>query len=288
MNQLQQLNLKVLKILFIGFWAFVFLFPAVWNLTTDQDLYYCYRRVYRQSPVAYRVELLSFADVLHRYHFPMHNAALNGRNDLVQNFLNQGFDIDSVDNLGLTPLAYAVYRGQKPEIQFYLSQKANPNTIINRGRTVIFIAMELFFRPIADLLAEAGASLDITDNAGVMAAHLAIKHRMEKPFALAIERGLNMSAKDRHGYTLLDHAIMSGDLKMVYTVALAGAKPEFKVIVRNQAISNFLSAWQQLGNPVAALEVEKSPGNPREILGRPAELPINVNPNTYPEMRGHR
>ncbi len=286
-NLAREINLLVFKTLFISFWTFIFIYPIAWNLSTNDELYRRYG-LWKRNSMFVGPGLYPYLDVIHRSNFPLHNAALNGRNDLAAALLSAGADINSRDSFGLTPLAYAVHGRSKAEIEFYLSRNADPDAILRYGRSVIFMALERANLPLVILLCEAGASLTITDDSGVMALHLAVKHRMIKPVEIILEKGIDLNHKDNMGYTLLDHAIMSGHMGMITSIALAGAKPEFRVTPRSVEISSFLAKWQQLGDAKAAMTAEMLDRFTNKEFQQPAELPVNVDPITYPEIRGNR
>lgn len=70
----------------------------------------------------------------------LHFAAAGGKNDIIEKLLFLGFDIDSRDNEGQTPLMTAALCNQPESFRFLIEKGSDPLLKDNDGRSVLFWA----------------------------------------------------------------------------------------------------------------------------------------------------
>ena len=85
----------------------------------------------------------------------------------VKLLLSKGFDPNSVDNFGQTPLHYAVKDGNKSAIQLLLQAGANPNSTESyNGNSALHYAATLGVEEFIRALLAAGGDVNLTRNDG--------------------------------------------------------------------------------------------------------------------------
>lgn len=275
----------ILKAIILPVWIGIFAYPGLWHISIDDQIYMRYS-VWRKSSLAISPQILPFADALHRLSYPSHNAAIRGKLERLQGLSQEHLKLETLDTFSMTPLAYAVAGGRMEEIEFFLNAEASPNTPLARGESALFLAIRRGQEKIALRLLEAGGRIDDRNNSGTPAIHLAVQCKMLKLVRQAIADKQPVDVKDAQNLNTLDHAIKSGSLSMVYEIAMAGVTPDFSVSPGNLEISGFLLRWQKTGNPVTAIEAETRSQFDPQALYPPAELPVNINPKTFIEIRG--
>jgi len=93
----------------------------------------------------------------------IHEAALNGRKDLVISLLNQGIIVDTLDVEGRTALMYASYNGHFEIIRTLLEKGADVNLSDSYGRTALMMASSGPYKESVRLLLEQSANPNIID-----------------------------------------------------------------------------------------------------------------------------
>lgn len=274
-----------LKAILAPLWIGFFLYPGIWHLLTSEEIYKRYG-IWKKSFVLEDDKLIPYYDVYHKIIFPLHNAAIRGRLDRISEMTPELIQaqIDQLDCFSLAPLVYAIVGRKASEIEFLLQKGANPNTPTLYGDTPFILAIKRNDESAALQLLEQGASMSSFGNDRLLAAHLAIQAQMFKLVKRAILLEQNLDYTDENGLTTLDYAIKSKSLPMVIEIAMTGIEPKFSTSPSSNEISAFLRRWQIHGNLDDAIKAEK-----RDVFSSPlpAELPQNVVPNTFIELRGY-
>lgn len=141
------------------------------------------------SPVSIEQQLKSY----------LFNAARNGDNEILNEFIQAGYDLNSQDEKGYTALILAAYNGHLSSVEQLLAAGANPCTEDKRGNTALMGAIFKGELRIAKLLLDADCSPDQRNNAGqTPAMYAALFQRTEILQALS-EKGADLSAEDAMG-----------------------------------------------------------------------------------------
>lgn len=141
---------------------------------------------------------------------PLLAAASCGRQDLVEELVAGGQDVNERTAYGWTPLLMASAHGY-PEMAKYLLEKgANPDISNVHGITPLMYAARYGNVPIARLLIEFGASLDVQDVYGDTALAVATRTGHEEVVRLLLEKGADREIGNRRGEKPLDQAYRVG------------------------------------------------------------------------------
>lgn len=138
---------------------------------------------------------------------PLLGTAKLGSKKLTAQLLASGVDPNQIDELGNTPLHYAVHIGSKEVTDLLLTYNANPNTRNNKGKTPLHIAVQVDNDYLVRRLLLYGAGRDIQDIDGNTPVHLAA-HNAQKIFTYKItddllRHGANPQIKNKSDQTPL-------------------------------------------------------------------------------------
>ncbi|CAI7582045.1 unnamed protein product [Penicillium glandicola] len=197
--------------------------------------------------------------------------------------IEQGADLDDCDNeLGITPLHCAVYRGHEEMVELLLNSKANINVTSKDGRTVLHMAGEQGHRKLirfllhrrvnsrkADqrgetalqlaigttndeatvpLLIKSRFDMDVQNTVtGNTAVHRAVELRRPRILAFLLEKGANMNVLNRDGMTALQLACKTDNCEAVSLFLDRGVQLEIRSSYGSTALH--ISALQ--GNWIA-------------------------------------
>jgi ankyrin repeat protein len=126
-------------------------------------------------------------------------AARDGRQDMLSEFVNARFDLNAQDEKGYTALILAAYHGQQAAVTQLLNAGADPCAKDLRGNTALMGAIFKGELSIARQLVAADCAPDQRNNAGQTAAmYAALFHRKDILEALAA-KGADLNATDAMG-----------------------------------------------------------------------------------------
>lgn len=100
-------------------------------------------------------------------------------------------------------------------IDRYFREKNDPNVRVASDRSLLFTAVLREDRPLAQKLLDAGASADLTDDAGVTPLMVAAMHGDLEEVRALIGHVSDVSAKDRAGHTALYYAVKAQKIEIV-------------------------------------------------------------------------
>jgi len=86
---------------------------------------------------------------------------------LIEMMLSQGFDVNSKDSLGTTPLMVVATKGKKQAVDFLLTKGADPSLRTLIGRNLLHAAVEGGDVSIVEMMLLRDIPVDSTDNDGV-------------------------------------------------------------------------------------------------------------------------
>src|SRR5262245_17366687 len=90
---------------------------------------------------------------------PLHDAVLGSDHLRIRKLLEGGAETERLDDLGMTPLLWAVFRGDTEAVDLLIRHGADPNTPSLQGTTPLWHAEDDFgLWDIAELLRRYGAN----------------------------------------------------------------------------------------------------------------------------------
>ena len=131
----------------------------------------------------------------------------------------EAFDFDIPTDRGRTILYIAVEEGYKDLVELLLDNHADPNIKENGGWTPIHLAALSGDQDIVEMLLEHGVDLNIKDNGGKTPLHLAVVRNNQVIVDMLLEHGVDLNIKENGGKTPLRIAIMNGcadTLKLIF------------------------------------------------------------------------
>lgn len=138
-------------------------------------------------------------------------AAREGRSDMLQEFINAGYDLNSRDGKGYTALILAAYHGRPQAVNLLISAGANACAEDHRGNTALMGAIFKGELSIARTLLDAGCNPDQRNAAGqTPAMYAALFGRVEVLNALK-EKGADLEATDINGNSA--ESLARGEIK---------------------------------------------------------------------------
>ncbi|WP_407315686.1 ankyrin repeat domain-containing protein [Pseudomonas sp. nanlin1] len=133
---------------------------------------------------------------LRDYYF---DAARNGRQDMLKEFIDAGYSLDTRDSSGFTALILAAYHGHREAVQQLISAGADPCAQDKRGNTALMGAIFKGELSIAKDLMNANCSPDQRNNAGQTAAMYAALFQRKDVLDELAAKGADLGARDAVG-----------------------------------------------------------------------------------------
>ena len=145
---------------------------------------------------------------------------------MAQMLIDKGASVKELDMSGNTVLHYAVRSRLGATISRLLEMGACNNETNAYGSTPLHVAIDPYCTfpgtpygdskafPIVQLLVDAGADVEMSDDGRRTPLHLAAKMADEASIQILLDRGANVKAEDRKGLLPLDHAALSGSLQV--------------------------------------------------------------------------
>ena len=112
-------------------------------------------------------------------------------------------------------LILAVWNNKALEIEQLLQLGVDVNTVNHFGQTPLMIAAMLGNEKIVDLMLKNEASIDVVDNKGLTALMLAARNGQQQVVEFLLNNGANINVQDKHGMTALMHAASFGHQETV-------------------------------------------------------------------------
>lgn len=141
-------------------------------------------------------EKTSLQDQLRAYYF---DAARAGDSEMLDEFIQAGYDLNTADGKGYTALILAAYHGHLPLVQRLLAAGADPCAQDLRGNTALMGAIFKGELAVAKLLLQTPCNPDQRNGAGQTAAMYAALFQREELLMALRERGADLQATDALG-----------------------------------------------------------------------------------------
>ncbi|KAJ3104001.1 Tyrosine-protein kinase csk-1 [Phlyctochytrium bullatum] len=153
----------------------------------------------------------------------LHMAAIHGQLEIAHLLLQNGADIDGMDNLQQTPLHLAALHGRIDVARFLLENGANLESRSIFERTPLHSAVHGGKVDVVRLLLMSGANGKCTNNSGWSLLHVAALHGNVDVARFLIEQGLDIECKDSRQFTPLITAAYHGQVVVVQLLLEKGA-----------------------------------------------------------------
>ncbi|WP_115529407.1 MULTISPECIES: ankyrin repeat domain-containing protein [Xanthomonas] len=127
------------------------------------------------------------------------DAAREGRQEMLAEFIRSHYDLNARDEKGYTALILAAYHGQRPAVEQLLSAGADPCAQDKRGNTALMGAIFKGELGIAKRLMQADCAPDQRNNAGQTAAMYAALFQRTDVLKDLATKGADLSLKDGQG-----------------------------------------------------------------------------------------
>jgi ankyrin repeat protein len=135
---------------------------------------------------------------------PLHYAAAYANPFVIRKLLEGGANIEAVDKYRQTPLFYAIYKGTLAEVRFLLQKNANVNACDNDRLTPLHSAAKAEYPQAATLLLQENADVNAVDKDGKTPLHHAAEDGCQRTAAVLLQGGANINAVDNDGKTPYD------------------------------------------------------------------------------------
>uniref|UniRef100_A0A8W8J7B6 Chromo domain-containing protein n=1 Tax=Magallana gigas TaxID=29159 RepID=A0A8W8J7B6_MAGGI len=118
------------------------------------------------------------------------------------------YDVEAVDDLGITLLMYAAQSGFDDIAELLVSNGADINAQQKNGTTSLMLACEHAYICTVALLVELGAKINVQQDTGETALMKAVKRGHKQIVKFLLEYGANFSAQNNSGFSALTYAKM--------------------------------------------------------------------------------
>ncbi|KAL6799179.1 ankyrin repeat-containing domain protein [Trichoderma sp. SZMC 28013] len=169
--------------------------------------------------------LFRWCDYQPNRRYLLHIATQRGHEAMMTLLLDEGFDLESQDEEGWTPLQHAAANGHEAVVKLLLQKGANPESKNKGGQTPLFEAAKNGHDAILRLLLQKGANLDIKDKWGRTPLLQAMDFGHEAVTKLLLENGANLLEVPVDSDTPLIIASRNGDYQMVKLLLEHGVNP---------------------------------------------------------------
>ncbi|PSN53791.1 hypothetical protein C0J52_06217 [Blattella germanica] len=143
----------------------------------------------------------------------MHLAAKSRNQECVKFLMNRGMSTDCKNELGETPLMWAVMVGAVDMARFLINEGVKPDVTDKRGNTALHHAVCSDNVKCVRYLLFCGLDIDHRNNKGVTPLMRAALEGSTNVVALLLRRGAELGRKDQHGDTALHHAVSSRNIR---------------------------------------------------------------------------
>lgn len=205
----------------------------------------------------------------------LHVASHYGHEDIVDDLLKRGADVNQVDIDGWTALHYACHNDQLEVAERLLLEKSSfPRALTNRGDSCLHFLVcnqvqdaVIFYRVLQQFLKK-GAQIDLKNPDGNTPLHMAAIRGRSQALLFLLNAGADKSTTNNSGDTPLHYAVKAGHVDCVKVLIALGASLDEKCLElsqRHPSIFEFLShlntnpksvnTWR-IGKPVSRRSLE--------------------------------
>ncbi|XP_050271327.1 ankyrin repeat domain-containing protein EMB506, chloroplastic isoform X2 [Quercus robur] len=135
---------------------------------------------------------------------PLHTLALSGQIPFMDKLLENGLDIDTVDQDGLTALHKAIIGKKEAVISHLLRKGADPHVKDQDGATPLHYAVQVGAIQTVKLLIKYKVDVNVADNEGWTPLHVAIQSRNRFIAKVLLVNGADKNRRTKDGRTPMD------------------------------------------------------------------------------------
>jgi len=156
---------------------------------------------------------------------PLHNAAYNGHNDVVELLIANGAEVNGKNQLGFVPLHSAASQDQTETVKLLVANGADINVKNSSGYTPLALVACRAYEEVVKVLLANGADVSTTDNYGRTPLYRAVGWYGNKEIAeMLIANGAKVNVRDNHNQTPLYWAAAATHKDIVEMLVANGAK----------------------------------------------------------------
>jgi len=154
----------------------------------------------------------------------LHNEVLQGHVATARFLIEQGADVNALDNGRRAPIIWAAGGGQLPAVELLLDSGANVKTRTAAGWTPLHVAAAIAYGEMMELMLRRGAQVDARDENGETPLHYSADKGHAAGAELLIRHGASVNARDNAGRTPLSYAGAKGRTRVVELLERHGAE----------------------------------------------------------------
>ncbi|XP_030447388.2 ankyrin repeat domain-containing protein EMB506, chloroplastic [Syzygium oleosum] len=150
---------------------------------------------------------------------PLHTLALAGQIPFMDKLLENGLDIDAVDEYGLTALHKAIIGKKEAVISHLLRKGADPHVRDWDGATPLHYAVQVSAMQTVKLLIKYKVDVNVADNEGWTPLHISMQSRNRDIAKILLVNGADKTRTTKDGKTPLDLSLCYGKEFKSYDLA---------------------------------------------------------------------
>ncbi|KAL6697946.1 ankyrin repeat-containing domain protein [Trichoderma pleuroticola] len=156
----------------------------------------------------------------------LHEAAVNGRVNVIRSLLDRGANIEAENRDGNSPLFMAAWHGKVAVAEMLLNRGAYVQPVNNYGNTPLHDAAQTGQVAMAVLLLDRGADMEAKNHDGNSPLFMAAWHGKVAVAKMLLDRGANIQLANEYGNTSLHDAAQTGQVAMAKLLLDRGANIE--------------------------------------------------------------
>ncbi|MGL9757805.1 MAG: ankyrin repeat domain-containing protein [Wolbachia sp.] len=195
------------------------------------------------------------------------NAAKEGNIEQIRKLIEDGADVNAINEFRQTPLHKAIELGRRETAELLLEKGADVNAADRCGETPLHVAIRYNRKELVELLLNGGANINAVERRRRTPLHVAVRCNCKELVELLLEKGANVNAVDNKGMTPLSivasdcYQIVYCDKPMlvrtiiVYAVLHSGITTKPDCIVNNDELSKL---WDDYQNEMMNIKLSNS------------------------------
>jgi ankyrin repeat protein len=151
-------------------------------------------------------------------------ASLKGSSAVVKMLIEHGANVNAFDDIGCTPLVYALYKKNNEIIEILIASNADVNAVAS-GMTPLMYASVIGNKEIAEMLLLKGANVSAKNNDGATPLMMAVLRGFTDVAKILIEYGADVN-DGSDGFSIMMAAQYKNNKEMMELLRSKGAKGE--------------------------------------------------------------